>query len=324
MPKDKLEKSIDKALVFLKNHERVWQAQASRNSAITALTVMAFLSAGHVPGEGRYGPVVEKGIRWVLKRQRANGLIADDGGQEMYQHGISTLMLAEAAGMTDASIGEEIRQAVAKAVSVILKAQRTAGDGRGGWRYRAAHVEGADVSITGWQVMALRAAHNLGCDVPAEAIDLAIDYIKSCHEQPSGGFRYQPTSHVTIGCTGTAILVLEICGKEHHHSQEGLRGGAWLLSKGIQADIPGEAFYYAIYYSSQATFQLGGNYWKVFRPRMHEELLRMQDRSGSWDGRGMDAAQGGRAYCTAMSILALTVEYRFLPIYQRGEDPAEK
>jgi len=25
-----------------------------------------------------------------------------------------------------------------------------------------------------------------------------------------------------------------------------------------------------------------------------------------------------------MAVLALTVEYRFLPIYQRGEEPAEK
>ena len=66
---------------------------------------MAFLSAGNVPGEGRYGDVIEKGIRNVLKAQKKNGLIATEGGQEMYQHGISTLMLAEVAGMTDAELG---------------------------------------------------------------------------------------------------------------------------------------------------------------------------------------------------------------------------
>ena len=34
----------------------------------------------------------------------------------------------------------------------------------------------------------------------------------------------------------------------------------------------------------------------------------------------------GASYSTAMAILALTVEYRFLPIYQRDEpaDPAKK
>jgi hypothetical protein len=32
----------------------------------------------------------------------------------------------------------------------------------------------------------------------------------------------------------------------------------------------------------------------------------------------------GPAYSTAMAILALTVEYRFLPIYQRFEEPLER
>src|ERR1019366_3174353 len=132
---------------------------------------MAFLSAGHVPGEGRYGETVEKGIRAVLKAQHENGLIAADGGQEMYHHGISTLMLAEAAGMTDAKLGDEIRKKLVKAVAIILKAQRTGGENeRGGWRYHVAPGDGADISVTGWQIMALRAAKNVGCDVPAENI----------------------------------------------------------------------------------------------------------------------------------------------------------
>jgi hypothetical protein len=57
---------------------------------------------------------------------------------------------------------------------------------------------------------------------------------------------------------------------------------------------------------------------------MLEVLLRTQNFSGYWDGQGRDARAGGRAYCTSMALLALTVEYRFLPIYQRGEEPAEK
>ena len=32
----------------------------------------------------------------------------------------------------------------------------------------------------------------------------------------------------------------------------------------------------------------------------------------------------GPSYCTAMAVLALTVEYRFLPIYQRNEEREEK
>jgi hypothetical protein len=63
-------------------------------------------------------------------------------------------------------------------------------------------------------------------------------------------------------------------------------------------------------------FQLGNNYWNVYRPRLHALLLDSQQRNGGWltnDGLGS-------SYATAMAILALTVEYRFLPIYQRDEE----
>jgi hypothetical protein len=320
-----IERGLEALQTLQDKNEGCWRDRGNRpNPAVTGLAVMAFLSAGHVPGEGRYGATIEKSVRWLLRKQQANGLFASDGNQEMYQQGIATLALAEAAGMTDADLGLSIRKALTKAVRVILKAQRTNGQHRGGWRYRVQPGDGADISVTGWQVMALRAARNIGCDVPAAAIDRAVEYIKRCHDNGGGGFRYQPGGGVTVACTGTSILALEICGKEHHHCQEALRGGAYLLRKENLPNQNEQWFFYSIYYGSQAAFQLGGNYWEVFRPRLHEVLLRMQERGGSWDGFSSDARQGGRAYCTAMAILALTVEYRFLPIYQRGEEPAEK
>jgi hypothetical protein len=286
---------------------------------------MAFLSSGHVPGEGRYGPVVEKGIRWVLGRQDASGLIATVGTHEMYHHGICTLMLAEVVGMTDGPLAGEVRRKLEKAVAVILEAQRTAayGDSRGGWRYRRDprfdRYPPADISVTGWQVMALRAAKNLGCDVPPESIDNAVAYIKRCHDPQSGGFRYLPGGRLTVACTGTSILALLLCGKEHHQAPEVLRAGAFLIRNPPRwrSDM---FFSYSIYYCSQATFQLGGNYWSYYRQKLHDVLLPNQSSSGGWD-----ASDGqGMPYSTAMAVLALTVEYRYLPIYQRAEEPAEK
>src|SRR5262249_19767872 len=154
---------------------------------------------------------VEKGIRWVLRAQHANGLFATEAAHEMYHHGICTLMLAEAAGMTDSNLGDLIRQRLAKAVAVILRAQRNAGVHKGGWRYRMDGFD-SDMSVSGWQIMALRAAKNLGCDVPPEAIDRAIEYVQRCRDSSSGGFRYYPGGPLTVACTGTSILSLEICG----------------------------------------------------------------------------------------------------------------
>src|ERR1700722_4790166 len=175
----KLEERIDKALTFLQNQQQrdgSWTSHGKASPGITALAVMAFLSAGHVPGEGPFGDTVEKGIRFVLQSQHANGLIASVGNQEMYHHGICTLMMAEVAGMTKGKLADEVRERLFKAVKVILTAQRPGEPkvGGGGWHYWVRQTRTADLSCTGWQLMALRASKNLGCDVPADAIDNAV------------------------------------------------------------------------------------------------------------------------------------------------------
>jgi hypothetical protein len=325
-PDAAVDKAVENALVFLANNQDKvdgsWKApgRGGSNPAITSLAVMAFLSAGHVPGEGPYADVIDRGVRNVLKAQQANGLIAGDGGHEMYHHGIATLMLAEVCGMTDGELAKEVRQKLEKAVAIILKAQRTAGEHRGGWRYQVVGND-ADISVTGWQIMALRAARNLGCDVPAEVIDNAVEYVKRCQDKSSGAFRYMVNGGITVPCTGTSILALELCGKDRHHSPEALKGGAFLLRQ--KPNWNQGHFFYSIYYCSQATFQLGDNYWNTYRPLLHEVLLRNQKSTGGWAGGGPDAFYGP-SYCTAMGVLALTVEYRYLPIYQRGEEPTNK
>jgi hypothetical protein len=79
-------------------------------------------------------------------------------------------------------------------------------------------------------------------------------------------------------------------------------------------------FHYTVYYTSQAMFQLGNNYWNVHRPHLHKLLLDSQQQNGSW----LTNETLGPSYATAMSLLALTVEYRLLPIYQRNEDAGMK
>lgn len=325
-PKERspLERAVDQGLEYLastQDREGAWSAGfRGRNPAITALAVMAFLSAGHIPGEGKYGDVVQKGIEFVLRSQAPNGLIANEGYYEMYQHGICTLMLAETVGMCEGNWAAEVRNRLEKAVEIILKAQRKSGYHKGGWRYLVQGDDG-DISVTGWQVMALRAARNVGCDVPPAAIDHAIEFINKCHDPSSGGYRYLPGAHLTLACTGTSVLALELCGKQHHRSPAALRAGAFILKNELSRSRA--HYFYGIYYCSQAMFQLGDNYWNVFRERLHSQLLNSQNANGSWTGRVSDDAQFGANYCTAMAILALTVEYRFLPIYQRNEGPTE-
>jgi Squalene-hopene cyclase C-terminal domain len=341
-PREPMDEAIDRGLAYLRRSQRNdggWATSGGDNfgafggaiaggsdPAVTALAVMAFLSAGHVPGEGRHGAAIEAGVRFVAASQQRNGVFALQWGGhlEMYYHGICTLMLAEVAGMTDGKLAEEIRQRMEAAVRVILVAQKTNhGRETGGWRYTVGSHD-SDLSVTGWQIMALRGAKNLGCDVPKERIKLAVDYIQRCHDPNTGGYRYTTSNQVTVACTGTGVLALELCGKEYHRSPEAQRAGNYILNSRVPH---GQAhFFYGVYYTSQAMFQLGDNYWNQYRGMLHNALLRQTPprQDGSWIGRGFDDNRYGPNYCTAMAILALTVEYRFLPIYQRFEEPIER
>jgi prenyltransferase beta subunit len=344
--RQKLDDSIKRALEYLHKSQQAdgsWQGNQAHGVAVTSLCVMAFMSAGHVPGEGPYGDDVKKAIDWVLAHQNDNGSFAAAGTYEMYTQGIATLMLAEAVGMCDEKTGRTLRKRLEKAVIVILDAQRKDGVHKGGWRYSRVGADG-DISVTGWQVMALRAAKNVGCDVPAEKIQDTMDYIMRCRDERgnSGAFCYMPNSRVTVACTGTSVLALQLCASKDQH--EKLKPYFTKAADYILADQTRpkwgktEFFMYGIYYCSQAMFQMGGsdknarkddpkrpwNYWEVFCPILEKELLAYQKPDGSWLGGDGRSAAIGADFCTSMAILSLTVEYRYLPIYQRAEDSSEK
>jgi hypothetical protein len=255
--------------------------------------------------------------------QHPNGLIGAEAGHEMYHHGICTLMLAEVVGMTQGPIAADVKKALEKALVITLQAQRKTNDNnRGGWRYQVAGAD-SDMSVSGWQILSLRAAKNVGCDVPPDAIKQAVDYLKRSQDQ-SGAYCYTPFGGPTAPCTGTGILAMCVCVKDAVKSTEVARGGTVLLkSLKDHGALPNALhwnsahFSYCMYYCAQACFQLGGNYWETFRPFMHKVLLPNQKPNGSWE-----SSEGfGPQYSTSMAVLALAVEYRFLPIYQRGEEP---
>ena len=85
------------------------------------------------------------------------------------------------------------------------------------------------MSVTAWQIMALRAAKNVGCDVPADVIDRAVEYVKNCRDPRTGGYRYTRYGNTTLACTGASILSLELTAtKEYHGSEESLNAAQYI------------------------------------------------------------------------------------------------
>ena len=84
--------------------------------------------------------------------------------------------------------------------------------------------------MTGWQILALRSARNLGCDVPAVNIERALEYVQQCRDPRTGAYGYQPGMAPTLACTGTGILATELCGKDRSRSRDTTEKLASLIS----------------------------------------------------------------------------------------------
>lgn len=330
--KKPIDQSLEKALAYLaktQHKEGYWPSGLGKSTAVSSLAVMAFLAKGYTPGTGPYGKQIDRGIDFVLRTQRRNGLLCPGGNQRgpMYSHGISALMLSEVSGMVDKARQERIDKALPHAIRLILTAQqvRKSGVHKGGWRYQA-HSADSDISLTGWSLMALRSARNNGSPVPDKAIADAVGFVLRCRAKaharpavkgkpaPGVGFAYQPGQAPGMARTGTAVLCLELCGK--HRCKEALDGGDWILAHPVR-HFGASYFYYGLYYCSQGMFQLGGKHWQQFAPHMYEMMLKFQRKDGSWPQAAGGEAQAGACYATAMGVLAVSVSYRQLPIYQR-------
>jgi hypothetical protein len=311
--------AVDRALVFLKSTQRpdgTWHAGQASSTAVPSLAVMAFLSRGHVPGQGPYGEMLDRTIDYVLRSQRDSGLLskAEGGNAVMYEHGISTVMLSEVYGMVDDTRRERIEKALAKATKLTLDAQavQKPPQYQGGWRYQPGSAD-SDISCTGWQLMGLRGAANCGAAVPRSALDAGREYVRRSAAN-GGGFSYQPGGPANQARTGTGILSMELLGQ--HDSPEAKAAGDWLLAH--PPDNPGmEFYYYAVYYNAQALNQLGGTYWSTLYPRLRDTLLTLQQANGSFGGGSGQEQEAGEAYRTSMAVLALCVPYRYLPLYQK-------
>jgi len=318
-----VDQAVKKALAFLAKRLASDDsfAKETRNlNAACGLAGMAFLSAGHTPGRGPYGDVVNRCIDFILATPAqgphggaAKGWLGRSGHDKMYGHGIATLFLCEVSGMVDPKRQKKIDVLLPKALKLILTAQAVKKEARfaGGWRYKPDSPD-SDLSVSAWNLMALRSARLNGAPVPAEAIEKAIGFVNRCNGSYQGGGAMS-----TPGMAGVGLLCRELCG--HHDDETNRRYGDYLLGHwtlGLRSPPHLTSYHeYNTYYASQALFQLGGTYWERFAPRLYKYLIKHQRADGAWDG--YFANQHGHVFSTSMYTLALTPTYCQLPIYQR-------
>ena len=326
---DRVDEALVRASQYLLSQQDAADGSISnkqRNeTAMTSLSILALASLGHQAGDASpEGQAIKRALTYVTGPgiQEKDGYLGMKDGSRMYGHGITTLMLAEMLGMgVDAQMDELIRDRCRKALDLILRAQKVPKNesGRGGWRYTPDTSE-SDMSVTVWQTMALRAAKNAGLDVPKGAIEDAVKYIKRCYEPDAGkdgntklgGFGYQGKGR-ELSTTAEGLLALQVCGD--YDSEEVKSASDRLLKSGVTENE--KWLFYLTYYYAQGMYQRGGKHAEAGRKVVADVLLPMQNRDGSWEGKGGEERGGGKVYATAMAVLSLAVKNHYLPIYQR-------
>lgn len=279
----------------------------------TALAILAILASGEDPNFGVYSGSIRKGLRAIIRAQDGTtGYV----GPSMYHHGFAMLALSEAYGAVDdrnlwsgteksektRSLGQSLELAVRRAVSSQKNNPQHA------WRY-SPDSRDADTSVSGAVLVGLLAARNAGIEVPDSSIDPAIAYFASMTS--SGG---------TVGYTGSlegmgeslarssiATLVFSIAKrKDLKQYQSALKYVASNLDPSNHSWPE-----YARYYQAQALFQGDVDAWEKWNQALIRKLKTLQTDDGMFRG------QLGAANDTSMSLLALALNFRYLPVYER-------
>jgi hypothetical protein len=114
-----------------------------------------------------------------------------------------------------------------------------------------------------------------------------------------------------VGYARTAAGVTSLLNAGDYTSVEVVAGLKFLQDNRASAIKQTNWYHYAMYYAAQAMYQSPepGD-WQQWYPAARDALLAAQQPDGRWD------SETGPVYGTAMSVLALSVPYRYLPVYQ--------
>lgn len=305
----------DRGLQYLASTQTAagdWKSNGNEGPGVTGLALLVFLASGEDPNFGLYSNHVRRALRSIISGQQdATGIM----GNSMYHHGFAMLALAEAYGAVDdrdlwqgsGKKGRSIGQALELAVRAAITSQKK--NPFGGWRYSPDSSD-ADTSVSGAVLVGLLAARNAGIEVPDEVIDKAVKYYtkmtsKAGHVGYSGGFGGFDESLARISI---ATLIYAVARRKDLPQY---KATLEYLTEHLEANDQGGYGEYSLYYQAQALFQGDIEAWEKWNKLLVRQLKSHQLAGGSFQ------SQFGAATGTSMSLLALALNYRFLPIYER-------
>ncbi len=273
-------------------------------TAATGLALMSFFGAGYTSKTGPYQTEINRGLDYLISRVRETKYGGNLTEGTMYAQGIATIALCEAYSMTR---DQKLKKPATLAVQYIVNAQAK----NGGWRYTPGQA--GDITVTTWQIMALKSAEMAGIQVPRKTWREAKKFLDSVQNQ-SGYFGYISAEDQNRSCTAIGMLARMYTG--WHREHEMFNPGHDILHK--KGPMKTDAYFN--YYATQVMFHFNDpKTWPAWNKKMRDYLVKTQSKTGhqagSWYFKDKHGDSGGRLYNTCMSIMTLEVYYRFMPLY---------
>jgi hypothetical protein len=281
--------------------------------AKTGIALLAYLSAGHTPEVGRYGLTVRRSVDYLVAVVPEDGYFGRTDGSRMYGQGIVTVALAEAYAVeSDPQQRVRIRAALESAINVIVKAQQVEKSPplAGGWRYEPQSTD-SDLLVTAWNLLALRAARNVGLDVPQPCFDQGTAFVVRCYRSDASGFANQPQGEVTADATAIGVLLLGLLDSTDR--AEASAAAELLATKQLaQSRFIGSTLQWA----SQAAHRLKPPLQRQMYQRCAQLVLDAQSEDGGWP-LSRSADEPGRVFPTALAVMTLQSPQGLLGVFEK-------
>jgi hypothetical protein len=253
----------------------------------------------------------------------------------MYEHGMATFALAEACAVARASQQEpdpRYLTAVRKAVGFLERTQHR----DGGWRYTLNPGEGSDTSVTGWQVLALKAAREAGIPLGDDLLRKIRRFFQNLEVGQDGRTGYASRFGGTDATTGVGVLahvfllgdpdcdlvhkaVPYLASQAESRWRPGASGRVPALMPAV-FNLDPTCNYYDWYNCTLAVYMAdgpGGTHWQRWNSTVRDRVIALQRPAnsgcerGSWPCLDPYSLSGGRIYSTALAVLTLEVYYRY-------------
>ena len=323
--------SIRRGLDYLARDQRKdgsWGEPDRGVVGITALGVLAFLAQGHQEGLGPYsdfhgqGDVVRRAVDFLLRRSTTTtrsgkppGFIFSEGDADsrMHGHGYATqaLVLVYGSRRADGAREQELKEKIRLAIAVIEESQTITG----GWGYEPRHSTMHEGSVTVTVVQALRLAADAGFVVDREVQERGLKYLRDSQKH-DGSFKYSHMAETsTPALTGAALTAMHGFGEYYSRAVD---KGIHYLEDAYRNPQRVPWPFYSHYYAAQAFYRAGGSHWGFWQRTVVPHILEEQQREGYWDDSYSGGTRShGRHHATAYSVLALSVDEGYLPIFQK-------